>query len=174
MRAPQLILATVLAAAIGATTGVGGYLLYERGQQQAGAVTRPAFQLPDLADQPQAVSQWDGKVVVLNFWGSWCPPCVHEIPILIDLQREYGKQGLQVVGVAVDRRDAAQAFAEETGINYPLLYGVQSALEVAQAYGNNTGTLPYTAVIDRDGIIRHVFPREFDRVSLEAALRPLL
>lgn len=170
----QLTLAVVLAAALGITAGVGGYLYYERQQSLAGAQIRPAFQLPDLDGQIQSVEQWDGKVLVLNFWASWCPPCVREIPMLVELQREYGGRGLQIVGIAVDRRDAAQAFAEQADVDYPLLYGVQSALEVAQAYRNEAGTLPYTVVIDRRGIIRHIFPAELDKASLEAAVRPLL
>src|SRR5690606_11580261 len=127
-----------------------------------------------LKDRPQSVSQWDGEVLLINFWATWCPPCVREIPILIELQSLYGEQGLSVVGIAVDRRETAQSFAEETGISYPVLYGVQSALEVAQLYGNDAGTLPYTVIVDRDGFVRHVFPTEFDRATLESALQPLL
>src|SRR5690606_4682322 len=129
---------------------------------------------PDLQDRMLSVSQWDGSVLIVNLWGSWCPPCVREIPILVDLQRGYGGRGLLYVGIAVDRRDAAQRIADEAGINYPILYGVQSALEVAQTYRNDAGTLPYTVVIDRDGIVRHLFATELDRPGLEAALKPLL
>lgn len=174
MRTPQLLLAGLLAAILSGAAGFGGFWLYERNAGTDGAMHRPAFQLPDLQDRLQSVSQWDGSVLVINFWGTWCPPCVREIPILIELQQEYGDRGLQIVGIAVDRRDAAQSFAEETGINYPILYGVQSALEIAQAYRNDAGTLPYTVVVGRDGIVRHLFATELERPSLEAALKPLL
>ena len=170
----RLVLTIVLAGLLGAGGGIGGYLLYERHLSSAGAMTRPDFQLPDLDGRLQSVSQWDGKVLVLNFWGTWCPPCVREIPMLIELQRDYREQGLQIVGVAVDQRDAAQVFAADVGINYPILYGVQSALEVSQAYRNDAGTLPYTVVIDRQGIVRHIFPTELEREPLETILQPLL
>lgn len=166
--------AVIVAAVIGAGAGIGGYLYYDKAQRLAEASRRPLFRLPDLDDQLQSVEQWDGKVIVLNFWATWCPPCVREVPMLVDLQRELGPQGLQIVGVAVDKRDVARSFAEEAGVNYPILYGVQAALEVSQLYANDAGTLPHTAIIDRLGIVRHVFRGELDRQELEAAVRPLL
>ncbi|HEX5514616.1 MAG TPA: TlpA disulfide reductase family protein [Gammaproteobacteria bacterium] len=169
------LLATItLAALLGAAAGVGGYLYYEARQRHAEAELRPAFQLPDLNDQLQSVAQWDGKVVVLNFWATWCPPCVREVPMLVALQNELGQRGLQVIGIAVDKRDIARDFAQEAGVNYPILYGVQSALEVSQLYGNDAGTLPHTAIIDRRGIIRHIIRGELEREQLEAVVLPLL
>lgn len=170
----RLTLATVVAAAIGAAVGVGGFLYYESVRMEAEATIRPAFQLPDLDDRPQSVEQWDGKVVVLNFWATWCPPCVREVPMLVDVQRELGPKGLQIVGIAVDKREVARDFAEKADVNYPILYGVQSALEVSQLYQNDAGTLPHTAIIDRRGQVRHVFRGELNRPELEAAIRPLL
>ncbi|WP_258868056.1 TlpA disulfide reductase family protein [Alkalilimnicola ehrlichii] len=120
------------------------------------------------------MAQWDGDIVVLNFWASWCPPCVREIPHFVALQDKYGEQGVQFVGVAIDRREAAQEFAEELGVNYPMLYGVQAAMEISEAYGNMSGTLPYTVVIDRDGTITDVFPYEVDHETMENAVLKLL
>lgn len=164
----------VLAAFLGAAAGIGGYLYFEPGETQANTHLRPPFQLPDLSDQLQSVEQWDGQVVVLNFWATWCPPCVREVPMLVELQRELGPQGLQVVGIAVDKREVAQDFIEQAGVNYPILYGVQTALEISQLYENDAGTLPHTAVIDRQGKIRHIFRGELERQELQAALLPLL
>src|SRR5690625_2775713 len=93
------LVTVVLAALLGAGAGIGGYLLYDSKQQQAGAELRPAYQLPNLDDQLQAVSQWDGKVLVLNFWATWCPPCVREVPMLVEMQDELGAKGLQIVGI---------------------------------------------------------------------------
>lgn len=163
----------VLAALLGAGAGIGGYLLYDSKQQQAGAELRPAFQLPNLDDQLQAVNQWDGKVLVLNFWATWCPPCVREVPMLVEMQGELGAKGLQIVGIAVDKRDLARDFVHQAQVNYPILYGVQSALEVSQLYGNDAGTLPHTAVIDRQGVVRHIIRGELERDQLEGLLAPL-
>lgn len=168
------LLTVVLAALVGAGAGVSGYLFYESRQQQAGAEIRPAFQLPDLEDQLQPVSRWDGKVLVLNFWATWCPPCVREVPMLVELQSELGAKGLQIVGIAVDKRDLARDFVQQAQVNYPILYGVQSALEVSQLYGNDAGTLPHTAIIDRQGRVRHIVRGELERGQLESLLAPLL
>jgi peroxiredoxin len=164
----------ILTALLGAGAGVGGYLYYEAAQERAGANLRPAFQLPDLDDRLQSVEQWDGQVLVLNFWATWCPPCVREMPMLVELQRALGPQGLQIVGIAVDKREVAQDFARQLGVNYPILYGVQTALEISQLYENDIGALPHTAVIDRQGKIRHVFRGELERQELESILAPLL
>ena len=111
---------------------------------------RPPLRLPDLSHVMRDLSEWDGQVILLNFWASWCAPCRQEIPELIALQAEFGERGLQVVGVAVDNRTDASEFAEEYGINYPVL--IVDWLEAAaymQEYGNPVGTLPYTVIIDR-------------------------
>ncbi len=165
----------LITAIIGGAVGIGGYIAYERVSADAETASmRPEFELPDLDGQPQSVTQWDGKILAINFWASWCPPCVREIPHFIALQEQYGDQGVQFVGIAVDRPDAARQFAEELGVNYPLLYGVQNAMEVSERYGNLNGTLPYTVVIGRDGLISDVFAYEVDYETIEQALKKLL
>ena len=159
-----------LAALLGAVAGVGGYVWY---QEQQG-VPRPAFVLPDTEGQRRSIAEWDGQVVVLNFWATWCAPCREEIPLFIELQKRYGEQGLQFVGVAVDRPQAAAAFAEEIGMNYPTLHGIQAAMEIGTRYGNDRGTLPFTVIIDRTGRIRHVFTRQVHREDIEPVIRQLL
>lgn len=170
----RLLASMVLAALIGAGAGIGGYMLYEYRLQSAGAEPRPAFQLPDLDDRLQSVNQWDGKVLVLNFWATWCPPCIREIPMLVEIQQELGEQGLQIVGIAVDKRDPARSFVHQLKVNYPVLYGVQSALEVSLLYGNDAGTLPHTAIVDRQGYIRHIIRGELEREQLLELVTSLL
>lgn len=170
----RLLASMVLAALIGAGAGIGGYMLYESRLQSAGAEPRPAFQLPDLDDRLQSVNQWDGKVLVLNFWATWCPPCIREIPMLVEIQQELGEQGLQIVGIAVDKRDPARSFVHQLKVNYPVLYGVQSALEVSLLYGNDAGTLPHTAIVDSQGYIRHIIRGELEREQLLELVTSLL
>ncbi|HQT25440.1 MAG TPA: TlpA disulfide reductase family protein [Burkholderiales bacterium] len=100
--------------------------------------------LPDLEGRAQALSQWQGKVMVVNFWASWCPPCRMEMPGFIDLQEKYGKEGLVFVGVAVDSPDKVADFAHKIGVNYPILVDQSSSLL-------NLSGLPFTAVFDRKG-----------------------
>lgn len=110
--------------------------------------TAPDFALSTLDGQTVHLSDYRGKAVVLNFWATWCDPCKIEMPWLVDLQKQYGPQGLQVVGVAMDDsgRDAIQKFAHEMGVNYVVLQGKNA---VGDAYGA-TG-YPTTVYIDRSG-----------------------
>lgn len=153
-----------------ATVGIGSYTWYDNPEGER----RPAFTLPAMNGGKQSIAAWDGKVVVLNFWATWCAPCRREIPLLKTLQEQYGEKGLQVVGVAVDNREAIRDFAERLGVGYPVLYGVEAAMDVAASYGDKQGTLPYTAVIDRDGRIHQVFRKELERADIESTVDSLL
>jgi thiol-disulfide isomerase/thioredoxin len=114
---------------------------------------RPDFTLPDEQGVPRGISEWDGKVVVLNFWATWCPPCLHEIPMFMEVQESYAGRGVQFLGVAIDDLDNVKEFTRRVGLNYPTLHGQVAAIQVSQAYGNTQGGLPYTVVIDRQGNI---------------------
>lgn len=133
-----------------------------------------AARLPDLADHEQALAQWQGKVLVVNFWAPWCPPCRAEIPAFIRLQERYDKQGLQFVGIALDEKDKVQAFADQFGINYPLLLGGPGAVMLSQNAGNRLGGLPYTVLFDRKGNAVATLSGEVREARLEALLKPLL
>ncbi|MGD8429861.1 MAG: TlpA disulfide reductase family protein, partial [Ectothiorhodospiraceae bacterium] len=111
----RMVAVAVLAAVLGAAAGIGGYRWY----LNRGAEIRPLFALPDMNGERHSIAEWDGRVIVLNFWATWCAPCREEMPLLVDLQDKYGDQGLQIVGVALDRPDAVKAFADKMGLNYP-------------------------------------------------------
>lgn len=115
---------------------------------------RPDFSLPDYHGELRHASEWDGRLVVLNFWATWCPPCLEEIPEFIELQQRYGTRGVQFVGVAIDERDHVQEFAAKVGLNYPSLQHPTATLDLMRAYGNRQGGLPYTVIIGADGRIR--------------------
>ncbi len=119
---------------------------------------RPDFLLPDIDGFPRKISEWDGQVVALNFWASWCKPCRREMPAFIRLQNQFGSRGLQFVGIALDEREAVVSFLGELGeeINYPQLMGDDDGIDLAKSYGNAFGILPYTVFIGRDGRIAHV------------------
>ncbi len=134
---------------------------------------RPDFQLPDLDGTLRSPAEWDGKVLVVNFWATWCPPCRKEIPAFIELQDKYGERGLQFVGIAVDQRDAVQDYAEVIGINYPFLFGELEAIEVGKAYGNRFGALPFTVVVDRQGKVAFVKQGELSREKAEQMILSL-
>ena len=110
-----------------------------------------AARLPDAKGAPQAMAQWRGQVLVVNFWATWCAPCREEIPGFVRLQERYGARGLRFVGIALDQPEKVLDFAREFGINYPLLIGGIETMELLREAGNRTGVLPYTLVIDRAG-----------------------
>ena len=116
----------------------------------------PDFALISLDGKTLKLSDFHGKAVLLNFWATWCEPCKIEMPWFIDLQKKYGAQGFQVVGVAMDDASPSDIadFAKKMGVNYPIVIG-------KEAVGDQYGGLPYlpsTFYIDRDGkVIERVF-----------------
>jgi peroxiredoxin len=132
------------------------------------------FALRDLAGKTHSLASWRGKVVLLNFWATWCPPCRREIPLFIDLQRRYEQQGLQIVGISVDNPEAVARYWQEMHINYPLLIADETTYELMAAYGNRQGGLPYSVLIAADGRIAGVKIGPYHRKELEIALKPLL
>ncbi len=116
---------------------------------------RPAFTLPDLDGKLRSVSEWDGKLLVVNFWASWCEPCLREMPAFTRLQEHYGNQGVQFIGIAVDDAQAVADFLNdfETKINYPILLGDANTFATPIAYGNQYGILPHTIIVDKTGKI---------------------
>ena len=116
---------------------------------------RPLFTLPDADGVEHSVSEWDGKLLLVNFWATWCPPCLAEIPDFIKLQAQFAYHGVQFLGVAVDSAENVRRFAIEQGMNYPSLHGQAEAIEVGRLYGNRYGALPFTVVISPDGKVIH-------------------
>ena len=135
---------------------------------------RPDFSLVDMEDKQRSVSEWDGKVIVVNFWATWCPPCRKEMPAFIALQEQYGKDGLQFVGIAIDEKDKVVDFSDTYGVNYPMLLGQIEAIELAKAYGNRFGALPYTVIVDRKGNIAFTVRGELEKHVAEAEIKKLL
>lgn len=135
---------------------------------------RPDFSLPDLDGNMRSISEWDGDVLVVNFWATWCPPCRHEIPMFVEFQEEYGDQGVQFIGVAIDELQAVRDFANEHFVNYPNMIGEEDAMAIGSEWGNRVGALPYTVIVDRDGMITYTHRGEIVREEVEEQVLPLL
>ncbi len=126
--------------------------------------------LPDLAGRPQAFAQWRGKVLVVNYWASWCAPCVREMPALSRLHEHYASWGVQFVGIGLDDVEKMQAFVKTTPVSYPLLvsdFASQSSVLEIKA-------LPLTLVIGRDGRVEMTHLGPLDEKTLEPLLNRLI
>ncbi len=120
------------------------------------------------------MSEWAGDLVVVNFWATWCAPCRKEIPGFITLQERYAGERVQFVGIALDQLDAVRGYAEEEGINYPLLIGEEAVFQYMRALGNTIGALPFSAIIGRDGRVLTTHQGEWARDAVDGAIREAL
>lgn len=146
--------------------------------EAAGGITtqrtrRPDFSLPDMQDKTHHVNEWDGKVLVVNFWATWCAPCRTEIPFFNTLQEKYADRGVQFIGVALDDKKAVERFMKIIPIDYPVLVGDDSAIPIAKSYGNLEGVLPYTVFVDRKGMIASIAQGGLSEEVTEKTLQKL-
>ena len=130
--------------------------------------------LPDTAGREQSIGQWKGKVLVVNFWATWCVPCREEMPEFVKLQKEQGDRGLQFVGIAIDDVAKVKEFAAELQLNYPALIGGYGAIELSKSLGNRLGALPYTLIVDRTGRISHAQLGPIKPAELRAIISQLI
>jgi thiol-disulfide isomerase/thioredoxin len=131
--------------------------------------TLPDFSLGNLAGEPQSIQSWPGKPLLINFWATWCGPCLREIPMLKELQT--ARPDLQVVGIAIDKRDPVTEFAGTMQFNYPILIGQNEAWAAAAALGVTIYALPFTIFTAGDGSILGVHTGELHAEHLEAFRR---
>ena len=130
----------------------------------------PGFTLVDMNGRSVSLADFKGKVVILDFWATWCPPCKREIPDFIKLQSEYGSKGLQIVGIALDQPNKVQAFVKDNGMNYPVLLGTD---EVAANYGG-VEAIPTTFIIDKNGKIVKNYEGFRSKETFESQIKKLL
>ena len=129
------------------------------------AATLPDFTLDSLAGGPQSIKSWPGKPMLINFWATWCGPCLREIPMLKEFQS--GHSDLQVVGIAVDKRDLVVGFADRMQFNYPILIGESEGWDAAAAFGVGVYALPFTVFTAADGSVLGVHTGELHAEHLE-------
>lgn len=151
------------------------------------------FALNPLSSQPQinanplfkaALIKADGsaasaktyrnKIIVLNFWATWCPPCREEMPELSALHTQYQNQNITVLGIAIDETAAVADYLKQSPVSYPVFLTENESFELASQLGNNQGVLPYTIIIDADGNVIETFMGRITKEMLEKPLLKLL
>jgi thiol-disulfide isomerase/thioredoxin len=177
----------ILAGAVVALAAAGGGVLANhwltRGGEEAYAAQPDSHQsavqqlwaapVTNVDGKPQSLSLLKGHPIVVNFWASWCGPCVEEMPELSQIQREYAKKGIQFVGLGVDSEKNIQAFLQKVKVAYPIYVTGFGGADLARAFGNNAGGLPFTIVIDAKGNIRSTKLGQIDPAELRQTLNSL-
>jgi thiol-disulfide isomerase/thioredoxin len=128
----------------------------------------------DQDGKAQPLSQWRGKVVVVNFWATWCPPCKEEMPELSAFQQKYANRNVVVLGLSTDDVTKIREFAQQAPVQYPLLAGDFQAMALAESLGNNKGVLPYSVVISPDENIFRTYFGRLDMKKLEQDIKALI
>lgn len=154
--------------------GIGAYFAHSQLQPAqpaaAGANQLYAQQLADVQGKQVSLAQFKGKPLVVNFWATWCPPCVDEMPELNALQQELGKETAQIVGIGIDSPSNIADFAAKQKITYPLLVAGMGGTELSRQLGNKAGGLPFTVLFDAKGEVRKQY---LGRLKMETLKRDL-
>lgn len=165
---PPLLAGLVLGCLLAAAAGFFAY----RVLVAPGAEYVPEIHLTDIDGNSHALSEWRGHPVLLNFWATWCAPCLTEIPMLIEAQREFRDTGLVILGPAVDEAEPVRRFRAERNLNYPVFPGTDAAIAAMEALGDTRGALPLSVFIAPDGRILARHAGILRRETLQEWLRP--
>lgn len=133
-----------------------------------------AANLPNENGVNQALKQYKGKIIVLNFWATWCAPCREEMPELSQLYTEYKSKNVVVLGIAVDELALVKEFSLATPVSYPLFAAENDGMNLGIDLGNDKGVLPYTVIINADGSVVKTFFGRINKSLISSTLKPLL
>lgn len=133
-----------------------------------------AQSMPDSTGAPFDFGRFAGQALIVNFWATWCPPCVEEMPELSDLNREMSPRGVQMVGIGIDSAAKIAEFANRHPVSYPLVVAGMGGTELGRQFGNTAGALPFTVLVNRGGGIAHRILGRVDIVRLRAMASDLV
>lgn len=157
-------------ALLGGMAGAGPAWVRAAAPDAAAALLGQSY--PDLQGRPQPLAQWKGKPMLLNFWATWCPPCVKEMPELDALHKRHA--GVQFLGLAVDSSPNVVKFVSKVPVSYTLLIAGAGSIDIMRKLGNGPGGLPFTVLLDADGritkqILGPVDVQALDKLLVEIA-----
>lgn len=141
---------------------------------QAEVAKLRALRLADADGQWRTLDDWQGKIRVVNYWATWCPPCLEEMPAFVRLSRRHANAGVQFVGISIDSVDKIREFRSAQKIDYPLLIGSMEVMQATAAMGNAARALPFTLIIDGQGILRETKLGRYSETELEQRLGALI
>jgi len=169
-RREALILGVTGLGALVAGSVVGALAL----QSGSGAADLLAASFVDLTGRARPIREWQGRVLLCNFWATWCEPCREEVPLLNAAQQQYFARGLTIVGIGIDSVEKIREFSAKYRISYPSLVGNADAFTLLRRLGNRAGGLPYSVVLDRNGALASRKLGAFGRAELEQVLAGML
>lgn len=166
-------LMVVAMAIVALGVGIAGYH-FGQDQTPSGGFQVLKLRLADADGRPQGMQQWEGKILVINYWATWCPPCLEEMPGFSRLHQQYLAKGVQFVGIGVDLPDKIRHFRDSTKISYPLLVGGMDAVSSSVELGNKHQALPFTAIFDGQRRLLAVKLGRWQEADLERELQALI
>jgi len=165
-RREALILGSVGLAAAGAGAMVGVLGL----QWRSGAAELLAARFVDLEGRPRRLLEWQGRALLCNFWATWCAPCREEIPMFVAARQHLPANNIEIAGIGIDHAEKIQEFVKIYKVNYPVLIGNATAIELMRALGNRQGGLPFTVLLDAKGALVQRWLGALTRQDLEGVL----
>jgi thiol-disulfide isomerase/thioredoxin len=147
---------------------------HQQAAQTATKVLLPQFSLPDITGTEQPISNWQGKILIINFWATWCPPCLEEVPGFIALQKEYTDKNVQFIGIAIDKAELVADYIRSININYPILIAEKNGEQLVQQLGNTMKVIPYTLIVNPSNQIVYQHPGDLTKKELRAQIEPLM
>ncbi len=132
------------------------------------------FTLADLEGKQHPISKWQDKIRIINFWATWCPPCLKEIPEFIKIQNEFADKGIQFIGIALDDKQSVQEYLTAHPVNYPILMAENQGTALSRQLGNVFNAVPFTLIVNRQQQIIYQQPGEISREKILEIIKPLL
>jgi thiol-disulfide isomerase/thioredoxin len=170
VRREVLILAAIGTGAALAGAFVGALAL----QSQTGVAELLTAPFEDVSGASRSLREWQGRLLVCNFWATWCAPCREEVPMLVAVRDRFVSKSVEIVGIGIDDRLKIAEFAKTYHVTFPILVAGTGALDLMRRLGNVAGALPFTVVLDRRGSLVHRRLGMFTRAELEGVVERLL